>query len=75
VFVGEHPLTVTITLLDNTGGGGSSESIPATFVITELHAAFTVPVQDTASAPAQVEPTVQLITFPVFEHPVPPPHP
>lgn len=75
VFVGEQPFTSIITPFDSTGGGGSSESMPATFVIAELHAAVTTPVQETASAPAHVEPSVQLITLPVLEHPVPPPHP
>ncbi len=74
VGVVTHAATFINTGSDITGGGESSESMPAVFVMVIPHAVagFTYPRHETACCPAQVVPTVQLTTLPGFEHPDPP---
>ncbi len=60
------------TEFDNDGGDGSSESMPAVFVIVCPHVPVTWPLHETDCTPPQVLPTVQFTTFPGFEQDVPP---
>lgn len=71
VGVGEETQsrTETIILFEITGGGASSESMPASFVTAPPQAAVTWPHHDTACAPAHVEPTDQFTTLPGFVPP------
>jgi len=76
VTVGAHGKIPVYTAFEKTGGGASSESMPAVFVITAPHAPETVPHQYTASVPAQVLPTDQFTTLLAFLlHEVPPAQP
>lgn len=74
VRVGTQKIPV-YTEFEKEGGGESSESMPAVFVIVCPHAPVTCPHHDTACTPPHVLPTVQLTTLPGLEHDVPPPQP
>jgi hypothetical protein len=72
VFVGLGTQNMPVyTELENEGGGGSSESMPAVFVMFCGHAPA-MPHHDTACTPPHVLPTFQFTTVPGFEHAVPP---